>query len=79
MDQVPGVGLFVPLGKIEHFPDAILAPMNIAVQNMINKSGRIVHKDRLTHDQSWKWEVGASVNSRVDKDELIPCRFGYAL
>ena len=65
-----GYGLVIP---------PILAPMNIATQNSIDDCGRIVPKDRLTQDQSWKWKVGASVNIRVDKDALIPCQFGYAL
>ena len=74
-----GYGLVIPLKKIKRFPEAILAPMNIAKQNTIDECGHIIGKDRLTHDQSWKWTVGASVNSRVDKETLIPCRFGHAL
>ena len=55
------------------------ALMNIAAQNTIDECGCIIQKDRLTHDQSWKWSTGASVNSRVKKDKLIPCRFGHAV
>ena len=47
-----GYGLAIPLSKIKRFPDAILAPMNIAAQNTINECGRIIQKDCLTHDQS---------------------------
>jgi hypothetical protein len=44
-----------------------MAPMNIMAQNTISELGKIVPKDRLTHDQSWKWSSGTSVNSRVQK------------
>jgi hypothetical protein len=42
--------------------------------------GRIVPKDRLTHNQSYKWSYsGTSVNSQVDKGELLPCVYGGAI
>eukprot|EP00957_Ditylum_brightwellii_P046745 3547939-Ditylum_brightwellii.AAC.1 len=50
-----GYGLVIPLNKLQLIPGAILAPMNIMKQNMTNETGRIVEKDRLTHDQSYKW------------------------
>jgi hypothetical protein len=31
-----------------------MAPVNIAPQNTIDGFGRIIAKDRLTHDQSFK-------------------------
>eukprot|EP00957_Ditylum_brightwellii_P022199 1675088-Ditylum_brightwellii.AAC.1 len=48
-------------------------------QNMINEVGRIVEKDRLTHDQSYKWSGGKSVNSREDNNALLPCMFGACI
>ena len=56
-----------------------MAPINIMTQNKIDEHGRIVEKDRFTHDQSYKWGSGTSVNSRVDKGDLLPCRFGTYL
>ena len=53
--------------------------MNIMTQNTIDEHGGIVEKDRLNHDQSYKWGSGTSVNSRVDKDNLPACRFGACL
>ena len=53
--------------------------MNIMTQNKIDEHGRIVEKDRLTHDKIYKWCSGTSVNIRVDKDNLLPCRFGACL
>ena len=42
-----------------------MAPMNIQRQDTIDEFGRIIPKDRLTHDQSYKWKSGTSVNSRA--------------
>ena len=53
--------------------------MNIMRQNTIAKHDRIVEKDRLTHDQCFKWGSGTSANSRVDKDLFLPCKFGACL
>ena len=53
--------------------------MNVMKQHSIDECVRIVEKDRLTHDQSYKWGSGTSVNSRVDKDLLLPCKFGACL
>jgi hypothetical protein len=51
--------------------------MNIQKQNTIDKHGRIFKKDRLTHDQSFKWAdgLGTSVNRRIRKEHLLPCMF----
>jgi hypothetical protein len=35
--------------------------------------GKTFDKDRLTHDQSYKWGSGTSVNSRIMKGFLMPC------
>jgi hypothetical protein len=53
--------------------------MNIMAQNIIGEFGRIVPKNQLTHDQSWKWSSGTSVNSRVQKDALQACRYGFCI
>jgi hypothetical protein len=74
-----GFALLLPLNKIASIPGSLLAPLNIQAQSTINKRGKIIPKDRLTHDQSWKWQSETSVNSRVEKDELMPCYFGKAI
>ena len=48
-------------------------------QNTIDKFGQIIPKDRLTHDQSWKWSLGTSVNSRVQKERLQACQNGFCI
>ena len=78
-DIIHGYGLVLPLDKITRVPGALMAPMNIQRQDTIDESGRIVPKDRLTHDQSYQWSSGTSVNSRVDKEQLQRCMFGGAL
>ena len=74
-----GYGLVLPLDKIELVPGVLMAPMNITNQNSIDEHGRIVGKDRLTHDQGYKFGSNTSVNSRVLKDDLLPCIFGACL
>jgi hypothetical protein len=57
-----------------------MAPMKIMAQNMIDKFGRVVPKDRLTHNQSWKWGGSStSVNSRVRKELLQETRYGFCI
>jgi hypothetical protein len=54
--------------------------MNIQHQNTINKMGKIFDKERLTHDQSYKWSrLGALVNSRIIKELLMLCMYGTCL
>ena len=53
--------------------------MNIQKQNTINEYGRIIKKDCLTHDQSYKWLAGTSVNSHVITEELLTCMFGACI
>jgi hypothetical protein len=60
-----GYELVIPWGKISHLPNASVAPMNITKQFTLNAGGEIVDNERLTHDQSFKWQSGLSVNRRV--------------
>jgi hypothetical protein len=60
-----GYSLPIPLDHVTSIPGLVMAAMNIMAQNTIDEFGRIVPKDRLTHDQSWKWSSGTSVNSCV--------------
>jgi hypothetical protein len=76
---IRGFTLPLPLGKITQISGVLLAPLNIQAQNTINKRGEIIPKIQLTHDQSWKWQSGTAVNSRIDTDKLMPCYFGRAL
>ena len=48
-------------------------------QTTFDEHGRIIEKDRLTHDQCYKRGFETSVNRRVDKDLLLPFKFGASL
>ncbi len=74
-----GYCLLLPLGKATKIPNILIAPMNIQKQNMIDKFGWIVLKERLTHDQSFEWLSGTSVNKRVITEELLPFMFGSCI
>ena len=78
-DVKHGYALPIPLSEIHRLPGALMAPLNIMKQNSIDQYGQIIGKDRMTHDQSYKWGSGTSVNSRVRKPELLPCMFGGCL
>ena len=71
-------GLVLPLSKIDKISGVLLAPMNIMTEKKDKQEG-IVKNDRFTHNQSYKWGSGTLVNIRVDKDNLLPCRFGACL
>jgi hypothetical protein len=74
-----GYSLPVPLSSIQLIPGLVMAPMNIMEQNTIDKFGRIIQKDRLTHKKSWKWSSGTSINSRVQKELLQACQYGFCI
>ncbi len=70
----------LPLNKIKPIPCICMALLNIQPQWTINECSKIVEKDRLTHNQSFKWtKSGTSVNSRTDTDLLQQCKFGKCL
>ena len=74
-----GYGLVIPRDKVARIPNACLAPMNIMHQFTLDAGGNIIDKERLTHDQSFKWQSGTSVNNRVDKSKLQRCMYGRCL
>jgi hypothetical protein len=67
------------LDKTRKIPGALLTPMNIQKQNIIKEHRRIIKKDCLTHNQSYKWPSGTSINSRVITEELLLCMFGACI
>ncbi len=53
---------------------AFSAPLNIQLQNTIDKTGCIIPKDQMTHDQSFKWSPSSTlVICCVTKENLLPC------
>jgi hypothetical protein len=67
----------IPLSSVTVIPRICMALMNIIAQNTIDNKGQIVLKDRLTHNQSWHWSSGTSINSQVQKDFFLECRYGF--
>ena len=78
-DITHGYSLVLPLDKISRIPGALMAPMNIMKQTTTDEHGKIIEKDRLTHNNSYKWKSDTSVNSRVRKDKHLECRFGSCI
>jgi hypothetical protein len=74
-----GYSLPVPLSSVWLIPGLVMAPMNIMAQNTIEKFGQIIPKNRLTHNQSWKWSSSTSVNSQVQKELLQACWYGFCI
>ena len=74
-----GYSVPIHLTSVTKIPGLEMAPMNIMAQNTIDELGRVVPKDRLTHDQSWKWGSGTSVNSHVQRELLQECRYGFCI
>jgi hypothetical protein len=74
-----GYSLPIPLSSVRLIPGLVMAPMNIMEQETIDKFGQIIPKDRLTHDQSWRWFFGTSVNSCVQKKLLQACWYGFCI
>ena len=54
-DVMYGWGLVLSLDNMKLVPGILVAPMNIMNQNTSNETGQIIGKDRLTHNQSYKW------------------------
>jgi hypothetical protein len=65
-----GYSVPIPLKSVTRISGLEMAPMNVIAQNTIDEFGRVIPKDRLTHNQSWKWGSGTFVNSRVQKELL---------
>jgi len=74
-----GYSLPIPLDSVTKMKGLEMAPMNIMAQNTIDEFGRVVPKDRLTHDQSWKWGSGTSINSRVHKEFLQQTGYSFCI
>ena len=79
MEVICGWQLPLPRHLISKLPGVVIAPLGLVSQSTINSRGEHVPKHRLTHDQSFNFTPGSSVNSRVIVDVLTPCCYGTAL
>ena len=78
-EVLQGWQLPLPRHLISQLPGVVIAPLGMVSQSNINARGEIVPKHRLTHDQSFEFTPGTSVNSRVITEELTLCCYGTAL
>ena len=78
-DVIHGFSLVIPVEKVPLLKNALVAPMNIVDQFSINERGEIIQKKRLTHNQSFVFSSGTSLNNRVLKDKLQDVMYGTCL
>ncbi len=78
-DILHGYGLVIQWGKSSCLPNVCLAPMNITKQFTLKAGGKIVDKERLTHNQSFTWQSGLLVNKRVIRESLQQCMCRHCL
>ena len=57
----------------------MVAPYGIADQFSINELGEVIEKSRITHDQSFEFSEGNSVNARLIRDDFPELRYGCCL
>jgi hypothetical protein len=69
----------LPIQHLDKIPGAVVSPLGLAEQAGIDENGHIIPKWRVTHDQSFAFSSGQSVNDRVIESELTPCQYGFAL
>lgn len=75
-DVVHGFQVPFPKDRIQELQGIAIAPYGITDQLTIDEKGDVVPKVRLTHDQSWAFSEGQSVNERVIAEEVTPVVFG---
>ena len=76
-----GWQLPLPVTKLHRIPGVIVGPMGLVSQTTIDEHGNTIPKHRLTHDQSFNYDLEnvKSVNERVNKALLSQCVYGFAL
>ena len=79
-DISAGFQLPILVEAFHNIPHAVVFPYDITHQSAINKIGERIPKDRLTHDQSFDFLDGNSVNHRLlVEDEFHELRYGSCL
>jgi hypothetical protein len=78
-DVIHGYNLPVSIDLVYKMHSLVLSPMNIARQNTIDETGRVIEKDRLTHDHSYEMFPGLSINRRCRLNLHQTCMFRKAL
>jgi hypothetical protein len=74
-----GWQLPISIHSLDKVHEAIVAPVGMVKQVSIEADGTRGEKYRMTHDQSFPFTSGQSVNSRMKWEEIQDCVFGFAL
>jgi hypothetical protein len=69
----------LPIQHLDKISRAVISPLGLAKQAGIDEHRHIIPKWRVTHDQSFAFSSGKSVNDHMIKSELSPCQYGFAL
>lgn len=59
--------------------NVLIIPLVVACQMAVNAEGNYVDKYRVTHNCSFNYSFGFSLNSAVDMESIPDCRYGKAL
>ncbi|KAL7540306.1 hypothetical protein ACHAWF_006646 [Thalassiosira exigua] len=80
MDDVSkGYAIIVSTDCLTKLKDAEVYHMGLAHQTTIDGQGNTIPKKRVTHSLSARRKLETSINQRVDKDDLPPTHYGFAL
>jgi hypothetical protein len=77
-----GWHLPLPINKLREIPGMIMGPMGAVLQFSIDELGRALDKLRMTHDQSFNYNIEGitkSLNQWVIPDSLSGCAYGFAV
>jgi hypothetical protein len=74
-----GWQLPLPIDSLHKIPNLVVGPLGFVTQETLDEDGNSIPKYRLTHDQSYPFQSGMSVNTRVIDAELSNCCYGFAL
>ena len=59
--------------------DVMIIPLGVARQLAVNEKGEYKDKFRITHDCSFRYPSGFSLNESVDMEAIPDCKYGKAL
>ena len=76
-----GWHLPLPIDRLHEIPGLVVGPMGAVAQQSIDENGNPLPKIRMTHDQSFTYELETieSVNQRVIPSSLPKCVYGFTL
>ena len=78
-DITSGFQVPMPVDSVGMIVNGVISPHGIAYQSSINEMGERIDKNRITHDQSFEFSEGNSVNARLVRDDLPDLRHGRCL